>query len=433
MKNENRYLEQRNSWYHYHRRVPVSFRPYDQRKLIRRTLKTQSIDVARERRDALDVADNDYWAARVTLDVDALLGETDQRLREAVELRYKAACLQAVTIGLRKAPIESLLRDLALGKLLNNIELVAKQNGAGVVSTEAIPGRALYGEASRPSARLSDAFEFYCAEIAVAQLSQKSIEQKRLWRTSKERSIRNFISVVGDKMIGTVSRDDAQVFYKWWTRRLTPKIGGKALSPKTANRDFSTLHKLYADYFTYFGNEDRPNPFRNLRFKNQPSREIPCFEDQWVREKLLRPGALKRLNKQARHILFTLIETGCRMSEVSNLTASDIRLDAEVPHISIRNRRGREIKTPPSKRDIPLVGVALPAIQHFPNGFPQYKDRGNVLSQTLLKFLREHELMPTDRHEIRSLRHSFEKRMLEAELDYGLRCTLMGHANTRPR
>ena len=29
-------------------------------------------------------------------------------------------------------------------------------------------------------------------------------------------------------------------------------------------------------------------------------------------------------------------------------------------------------------------------------------------------------------------RHSFEKRMLETGLDYGLRCTLMGHRNPRP-
>lgn len=35
-------------------------------------------------------------------------------------------------------------------------------------------------------------------------------------------------------------------------------------------------------------------------------------------------------------------------------------------------------------------------------------------------------------HRLYSLRHSFEKRMLEAGLDYGLRCLLMGHKNSRP-
>jgi len=40
--------------------------------------------------------------------------------------------------------------------------------------------------------------------------------------------------------------------------------------------------------------------------------------------------------------------------------------------------------------------------------------------------------MPTANHRIYSFRHSFEKRMLEAGLDYGLRCTLIGHYNNRP-
>jgi len=42
------------------------------------------------------------------------------------------------------------------------------------------------------------------------------------------------------------------------------------------------------------------------------------------------------------------------------------------------------------------------------------------------------ELLPTPNHRIYSFRHSFEKRMLEGGLDYGLRCTLMGHRNPRP-
>ena len=40
--------------------------------------------------------------------------------------------------------------------------------------------------------------------------------------------------------------------------------------------------------------------------------------------------------------------------------------------------------------------------------------------------------MPTVNHRIYSFRHSFESRMLEAGLDFGLRCTLMGHRNPRP-
>jgi integrase len=50
-----------------------------------------------------------------------------------------------------------------------------------------------------------------------------------------------------------------------------------------------------------------------------------------------------------------------------------------------------------------------------------------------MKAFRARGLLPTDEHRIYSFRHAFEKRMLEAGLDYGLRCTLMGHKNNRPQ
>ena len=86
-----------------------------------------------------------------------------------------------------------------------------------------------------------------------------------------------------------------------------------------------------------------------------------------------------------------------------------------------------------SARDIPLVGVSLEAMKRAPNGFPRYRDKGNSLSAALLKTFHTRGLMPTKKHRIYSFRHAFEKRMQEAGLDYGLRCTLMGHKNTRPQ
>ena len=85
-----------------------------------------------------------------------------------------------------------------------------------------------------------------------------------------------------------------------------------------------------------------------------------------------------------------------------------------------------------SEREIPLVGVALEALKRAPKGFPHYRDRGDLLSQALLRAFKSRNLLPTTHHRIYSLRHSFEKRMLEGGLDYGLRCTLMGHISDRP-
>ena len=79
------------------------------------------------------------------------------------------------------------------------------------------------------------------------------------------------------------------------------------------------------------------------------------------------------------------------------------------------------------------MGVSLEAMKLAPNGFPRYHDKGNLLSVSLLKAFRSRNLFPTKLHRIYSFRHSFEKRMLEAGLDYDLRCLLMGHKNSRPQ
>ena len=127
-----------------------------------------------------------------------------------------------------------------------------------------------------------------------------------------------------------------------------------------------------------------------------------------------------------------MIETGCCPSELANITLDNIRLDDEVPHIRISSSANRALKSAASVRDIPLVGVSLEAMKCAPNGFQHYRDRGYLLSQTILKAFKNRDLMPTANHRIYSFRHSFESRMLEAGLDFGLRCTLMGHRNPRP-
>lgn len=139
-----------------------------------------------------------------------------------------------------------------------------------------------------------------------------------------------------------------------------------------------------------------------------------------------------KINRQGALLCMALIETGCRPSELANITPENIRLDAEVPHIRIRPTKDRELKSGASVRDIPLVGVALEAMRQAPNGFPHYRDRSYLLSASLTKAFKARGLFPTKQHRIYSFRHSFEKRMLEGGLDYGLRCSLMGHRNPRP-
>ncbi len=143
------------------------------------------------------------------------------------------------------------------------------------------------------------------------------------------------------------------------------------------------------------------------------------------------PGALD-CNAEARAIVLTMIETGCRPSEICNLQPEDIHLDADVPHITIRFRNGRTLKTESLERAIPLVGVSLAAMRNHPNGFPRYADKEDALSAMLMRHFRTHGLLETDDHYIYSLRHSFEKRMVEAGLSDDFRRMIMGHHVDRP-
>lgn len=145
-----------------------------------------------------------------------------------------------------------------------------------------------------------------------------------------------------------------------------------------------------------------------------------------MQDRILADGALDGMNDEQRRLVYLIAETGLRLSEACNLTRERIVLDALVPHVQIRED-GRRMKTLQSERDIPLVGVALLAMQAQPNGFPRYRDetRG-ALSGAANKFLNKHGLRPTPNHSIYSLRHTFEDRLTAVEAPGGRRAAWRG-------
>lgn len=194
---------------------------------------------------------------------------------------------------------------------------------------------------------------------------------------------------------------------------------------------WNTKKSLYGVIF-FYGEEGRANPFRNLSFGFKNGEGSLPYRDDFIRRRFLVPGTLDHLIRPVRLLVFTIIETGCRTSEIANIRFEDIILDTDIPYIRIQPRPGREVKAPSSMREISLVGVALEALIRAPEGFPKYRNREAYLSSYLNRKLDEAELRPTRRHSVYSLRHAFERRMLEAEIDFELRCRLMGHKVGRP-
>jgi integrase len=173
-------------------------------------------------------------------------------------------------------------------------------------------------------------------------------------------------------------------------------------------------------------------PLTDLSFKEGEAKQRPPFKDQWIRDKILDPGALDGLNKEARCIVLAMVNTGARPSELAALTADQIKLNVNVPHISIEPV-GRQLKSANARRVIPLCGVSLEAMRECPDGFPRYRSSPASLSATVNKYLREHGLLETSEHSLYGLRHSFEDRQLAAGVDERIRRDLMGHALNRQR
>ena len=400
-----KYLQKRGAQWHYVRRVPKKYQGLDPRGTIRNSLGTDSLTEARKLRNQQEEKENEFWELKV-VEVNG-----DKRARE--EAAYQLALMIASSENLNLIDTESVTK-LPLGEILHRLSAIENKDE---FFTEETKTKSLLGAIKRPEVPISQAFQLYCEKIAIGEKLGKSASQEKNWYNAKKRAINNFIAMHDDIPMDKINREHARDFYDWWGERLQAGGSDNPLAPNTANRDIGNLRKFYRQYWEYVGEEERANPFRNLRYKDHQISQRPHFEDDWVRKEILKPGVFDGLNNEAKLIVYALIETGCRPSEIANIQSENICLNHDVPHIRIRRTSDRQLKAKSSERDIPLVGVSLLAMQQAPNGFPRYRDKEALLSASLMKAFRARKLFPTPDHKIYSLRHSFEARMQEAGLE----------------
>ena len=342
----NHYLERRgHSWY-YVRRVPSRYREIDKRRRVKAALQTDSLVIARERRDVMMDADDHFWET-------ALANHVGFAPEESPEMcRYRSARRRARAVGFEFKPLENIAAFEPLPKVMERIVHVKEHKKSEPVV------EAIFGNVSPPADTIRDAFKLFCDKLSISETSRKSPEQIVRWRATKARAVEHFVVLCGNITMDKLTRAHGRAFYDWWGERLRPSNpDGKTYRPNSANRELGNLRQLFREYWTYQGEEERENPFRKLRFKNTPIESTPSFPDIWVQDKLLKPKALDGINTDAQLIAYALIETGCRPSEIANLRPENICLDAEIPHIRIRSTDKRELKSAASSRDIPLLGV----------------------------------------------------------------------------
>ena len=232
--------------------------------------------------------------------------------------------------------------------------------------------------------------------------------------------------MLGDVPLSEVGAEHLLQFRRWWW----DKVKAEGLTKNSANKDFayvsSTLRRVNADL--QLGLTLR---FDQMAFTDTQKATRSTFSAEWIKEKILAPGALDGLNLEARCIRLGMVNTGYRPSEAQGILPHHIHLDGDVPYIEFKPE-GRQLKTATSARKIPLAGISLEAFRLCPQGFPRYRDKAG-LSETINKFLRENKLLQTVDHSLYGLRHSFEDRLLAQNVDERIRRDLMGHALDRQR
>jgi len=285
---------------------------------------------------------------------------------------------------------------------------------------------AVLGTATEARVMVSGLFDEYATHMR-AEVAKFPRERLRIWTNAHKAAVANFVMVLGaDKPLVAVTRSDANAFRRWWGDR----IADEGLKASSANIQIGQVSVMLEKVARAHDIDVAP-VFAKMRFADDSEQGVP-FPTQWLRDHLLAPGALDGLNAEARRVVYVMAETGLRPSEICGLEPKSIKLDAEIPHVELVPNEHRRLKTKKARRLMPLVGVALKAMQAQPKGFPKYAGKAPSMSAVINQFLRANKLVPSEDHTLYSLRHSFKDRLRAVEAPGELVDMLMGHSNGGP-
>lgn len=408
------HLTDRHGVWHFQRRVPIEYQRYDDRNPVRLSTK---IKVAKDRKGAKAAA----VAAQMNLDLEAYWRACAGGRREEAKQTYEDAIRRARVFGLDYMEAEQAAAR-PLHDMLGRIETLMQ----GMRADDPVTTAAVLGGVPKPVIQLNHIFDEFDAATRDERTGYSPRQQKK-WKSGKENAIAVFIREMGDaeKSIAELTRADALKYRVFWQNRVIDE----GLDPGTANKNIThvggmfnrinELHQLGLD-----------NIFAGIRLKKGKANPRRPFDVKFVQDRLLADGALMKLNVDARRILFVVVETGARPSEVANLNRRTIRLDTNIPHICIEPD-GRVLKTDQSQRKIPLVGAALAALRASPDGFPRYRDNEDSLSAALNSFLDENGFLG-ENQTVYSLRHTFKDRLKSVGAQEEMIDELMGHLTGKP-
>jgi len=234
---------------------------------------------------------------------------------------------------------------------------------------------------------------------------------KSFHRTA-ERNIEYLIKCLGSRPIDQYSTVDAGTFRDW--------LFDKELSSSSVKRVFSSIISIMNLSIQENGIDIR-NAFSGIY--------IPDDESVLKRNPISALNIIKiqsecrRVDDDLRWIVALISDTGLRLSEAVGLHVNDFDLQNDVPHVLIQPNASRRLKTPSSKRRVPLVGLSLWAAKRIVDNasnefcFPRYtgsqRCNSNSASAALNKWLKP---IGSKSDVIHGFRHSFRDRLRAAEV-----------------
>ena len=238
----------------------------------------------------------------------------------------------------------------------------------------------------------------------------KGTGKSKLFFEVSNRSIRYLVECVGHDGLNDLKPADAGRFRDFLFER--------GMSSSSVKRVFSSVRAIMNLAIKEHG-LSLTNVFNNtfIPEDNKRKERLPIPVD--VIRKI--QGESRRLDDEPRWLIALISDTGMRLSEACGLLSSNIVLDADIPHISLREHQWRRLKTSSSIRAIPLVGASLWAAKGIKAhgtefAFPKYcnseKCNANSASAALNKWLKPR--LP-EGCVIHSFRHSLRDRLRSVE------------------
>ncbi len=387
-------------------------------------------DARRETLASLDVDEGvltdgpeDEWAPAVQKQVDALLAAANITLDKSGK-RYHAMCNDV-----RRALLETVKRsrsrlegegDRTYDAMFANLDHVA-------------PGEA----------------GLSVTEVAAKWVEEKAPTWTKRTRQEFEATVRMFIEVVGDKPAGQVTRPDARDFkdmlvkapasmsrrHRGLTLPQAVKAGKDSprLVASSVNKYLSALAALFS-WAAMNGYVDS-NPVVGLRVapdKRADKQRRPFTPDEL---KTLF-GALDGKTGSALWLPLLGAFTGCRLGELTQLEAGDVRERDGVWIIDINDEGDKELKSNSSVREIPVHPALIEA--GFLDFVADAKARGGgrmfdvaatAYSKRFGRFRRSLGITGRDVG-YHSFRHNVADRLRNAGVELEMRNAILGHAQS---